>query len=167
MSAENRAGGGAVGVLEFGGRTFVLPRMSGPDGLAVAAEFRRQCMAGAENPLLTVNEEIAAAEKAGRPFSPTVAKLMVAEAMTARAREEKKAEPTDTEVAARIHTLAGSQFFVWFRLSRVDPTVTREWVAQHMPDLDARNGVMAALLACDGYTELDPKKATPTGSTSP
>lgn len=164
---QNIAAGGSRGVFHFGGRTFVLDRLSGPDSLAVSAEFRRQCLSTSENPLLAVNDEIAAAERAGKPLSPTVQKLMVQEAMSARTREERKTEPTDGEVSARIHTLDGSRFFVWFRLSRADPTVTRQWVDEHMPDMAARNEAMAALLVVDGYAELDPKKATPTGSTSP
>ena len=163
----NLAAGGSAGVFHFGGRTFVVSRLTGPESLAVSAEFRRQCLSTSENPLLTVNDEIAAAERAGKPLSPTVQKLMVQEAMSARSREERKAEPTDGDVAARIHTLDGSRFFVWFRLSRVDSSVTRAWVDEHMPDMAARNEAMAALLVADGYADLDPKKATPTGSTSP
>lgn len=161
MSDESRphhAAAVGVGVLEFGGRTFLLPPVGGPDQMAIYSEFRRQCLADARDPLAVVNERVSQAEKAGRPFSATVIDAMVKSAMSAATRSEGKAEPSDAEIAARINTLDGSRFVVWYRLRRADPTVTREWVAEHVPDMDARNAVFARLAEVDGLAALDPKK---------
>ena len=154
-------------VFEFGDRTFVLSPIQGADakahGLALHAEFRRQCMASAKDPLGMVNDRIAAAEKAGKPLHPSVINAMVEAAMSAATREEGKTEPTDAEIVARANTLAGSQFLVWLRLRKCDPSVTRAWVAEHMPDMDTRNDVFARIMEVDGMASLDPKKATATG----
>jgi hypothetical protein len=147
------------GVLELGGRTFVLPPASGPDLMGVHAEFRRQCLAQARDPLEVVNERIAAAEKAGRPFAPSVVDALVKTALASSGRAEGKAEPSDADVLARVHTLEGSHSLIWFRLRRADPAVTREWVAAAVPDMDARNEVFARLAEIDGLRALDPKKA--------
>lgn len=153
--------------LEFGGRTFVLSPVTGPEaktlGLAQRDEFRRQCLAKAADPLALVNERVAAAEKAGKPLHPSVVTAMVDAAMSAAGREEGKSEPTDAEIVARIDTLEGSQFIVWQRLRRCDPAVTRKFVAENMPDMDARNAVFARIMEIDGLADLDAKKATATG----
>lgn len=154
-------------VFEFGGRSFVLSPVTGPEakalGLAQRDEFRRQCMAKAADPLALVNERIADAEKRGKPLHPAMVAAMVDAAMSAAGREEGKAEPSDAEIVARIDTLDGSRFIVWQRLRRCDPTVTRAFVAEHMPDMDARNAVFARIMEIDGLSSIDPKKATATG----
>lgn len=149
--------------LEFGGRLFILSPVTGPEAktlaLAQRDEFRRQCMRSSADPLELVNERAEAAMKAGRPIHPVVLKGMIDHAMSAAGREEKKSEPTDDEVMARIDTLEGSQFIVWQRLRRCDPTVTRKFVAEHMPDMDARNVVFGRIMEIDGLADLDAKKA--------
>lgn len=147
------------GVLELGERTFVLPPATAPDMMAVHAEFRRQCMAAAKDPLAVVNERIAAAEKAGKPFAPSVVDALVKTALASAGREEAKAEPSDADVLAPIHTLGGSHFLIWYRLRKADPSVSLSFVAEHVPDMDARNAVFARLAEIDGLRDLDPKKA--------
>lgn len=158
-----RAAAAGPGVFELGGRTFVLSPLTGPDHMAVYAEFRRQCLAAAKDPLTLVNERISAAEKAGKPFSPTVVEALVKTAMSATGRPEAKSEPSDAEIAARVNTLDASQWVVWFRLRKADPEVTLSWVAEHVPDMDARNAVFHRFAQLDGLADLDPKKASPTG----
>lgn len=154
-------------LFEFGGRTFVLSPVTGPEakalGLAQRDEFRRQCLAAAADPLTLCNERIAAAEKAGKPLSPTLIDHMVRAAMSAAGRPEAKSEPSDEEILARINSLDGSRFIVWQRLRRCDPTVTRAWVADHMPDMDSRNEVFARIMEIDGLSDIDSKKATASG----
>jgi len=148
-----------VGVFEFGGRSFVLPPLTAQDMVSVHSEFRRQCLASAKDPITVINERIAAAEKAGKPFSPAVVDALVKSAMAAATRDEGKAEPTDADIIARVNTLDGSRYLVWHRLKKADPTVTKEWVAEHMPDMAARDAVFATLIEHDGFRHLDPKKA--------
>jgi hypothetical protein len=150
------AGGG---VFEFGGRSFVLPPLTAGDMLAVHTEFRRQCIASAKDPITVINERIAAAEKAGKPFSPAIIEALVRSAMAAATRDEGKVEPSDAEILARLNTLDGSRYFIWQRLKKADATVTREWVAEHLPDMASRDVVFAALLEADGFQHLDQKKA--------
>ncbi len=159
----HHAAAASPAVFELGGRTFVLAPVTGPDMLAVHAEFRRQCLASSRDPLDLVNERIAAAEKAGRPFSPTVIEALVRSAVSSAGRAEGRAEPSDADILARLNTLDGSRYLVWHRLRRCDPTVTREWVAEHVPDMAARNEVFARLMEIDGMAHLDPKKAAATG----
>jgi hypothetical protein len=158
-SRPHHAAGTGGGVFELGGRTFVLSAMTAPDMLSIHAEFRRQCMAQAKDPLAVVNERIAAAEKAGKPFAPSVVDALVKTALASSGRAEGKAEPSDADVLARIHTLEGSHFLVWYRLRKADPTITREWVAEHVPDMDVRNQCFARFAELDGLAALDPKKA--------
>lgn len=155
----SHAAAAAPGVFTLGGRTFVLSPATGPDQLAVYTEFRRQVMAEAKDPLSLVNERIATAEKAGRPFSPTVIDALVKTAMTAATRSEGKAEPSDAEIAARINTLGGSQYVIFSRLRRADAAVTLDWVKEQVPDMDARNAVFARFAEIDGLAAIDPKKA--------
>jgi hypothetical protein len=161
--STERAAAVGPGVLEFGGRVFVISPVTGTDMMTIHAEFRRQCIALAKDPLELCNERIAAAEKAERPFSPTVVNAMVTAAMSAAARKEAKSEPSDEEVLARLHTLEGSQAVVWLRLLKADPSIKRAWVAEHMPDMDARNRVFTRLAEIDGLRGIDPKKASATG----
>lgn len=158
-SRAARAAAVGPGVFELGGRTFVLSPLAGPDHMAIYAEFRRQCLAASKDPLTLVNERVSAAEKAGKPLSPTIVDAMVKSAMSASGRPEAKSEPSDAEIAARINTLEGSQWVVWFRLRKADATVLPAWVAEHIPDMDARNAVFHRLAQLDGLTDLDPKKA--------
>ena len=155
----SRAAAVGPGVFELGGRTFVLAPLTGPDHMAVYSEFRRQCLAAAKDPLTLVNERISAAEKAGKPFSPTVVEALVKNAMSAVGRPEAKSEPSDDEVAARVNTLEGSQWAVWLRLRKADPSVTLAWVAEQMPDMAARHQIVHRLSQLDGLADLDPKKA--------
>ena len=155
-------------VFEFGGRTFVLAPVKGGEaakqfGLAQRDEFRRQCLDAASDPLEMVNDRISAAERSGKPLSPTMIDHMVRVAMSAGGRPEKKVEPSDEEILARIHSLEGSQFIVWQRLHACDQSVTRAFVAEHMPDMDARNAVMARVMEIDSTPSIDPKKDTATG----
>lgn len=147
-----------TGVLELGGRTFVLPPASGPDMMAVHAEFRRQCLASARDPLAVVNERIAAAEKAGRPFAPAVMDALVKTALASSARVEAKAEPSEADILARVHTLEGSQFLIWCRLRRADPTLPLAFVVEHVPDMETRNAVFDRIAELDGLKPLDAKK---------
>lgn len=154
-----RAAAVGAGVLELGGRTFVTAPLSGPDWLAIRAEFRRQCMAEAKDPLDLANAKIAAAEKAGRPLSPTLVEAMVKQAMSAGGRKEQKVEPSQDEIMARVETLDGSRFVVWYRLRKADPSLTPEWVAEHVPDMAARHELFSRFAEIDGLADIDPKKA--------
>lgn len=136
----------------------MVPPADGADQLAIYAEFRDQCLLASRDPLDLVNEKIAAAEKAGRSLSPTMVDAMVRNAMSAGGRAEKRSEPTDAEIVARVNSLAGSQFVVWLRLVKADPTLTRAWVAEHVPDMATRHAVFARLTKIDGLASLDPKK---------
>lgn len=158
-SRPHHAAAAGACVFELGGRTFVLTPATGPDQLAIYTEFRRQCMAGAADPLDAVNQKIAAAEKAGRAYSPTVIDAMVRAALSASTRNEGKAVPTDAEIGDRINTLDGSRFVIWWRLRKADQSVTRDWVAEQVPDMDARNAVFSRLTELDGLAALDAKKA--------
>jgi hypothetical protein len=158
-SRAARAAAVGSGVFELGGRTFVLSPLTGPDHMAIYAEFRRQCMAASKDPLTLVNERITAAEKAGKPFSPTIVEALVKSAMSASSRPEAKSEPSDAEIAARVNTLEGSQWVVWFRLRKADPSIVPQWVAEHVPDMDTRNQVFHRFAQLDGLTDLDAKKA--------
>jgi len=151
------------GVFELGGRTFVVSPLTPADFTAVHAEFRRQCLAEAKDPLTLANERISAAEKAGTPFSPTVVNAMVTAAMSAAARKEGKSEPSDGEVAARLHTLDGCRAMVWLRLLKADPSVTREFVSKAIPDEQAKAAVLIRLAELDGLAKIDPKKVTASG----
>lgn len=153
------AAASGVSLFEFGGRSFVLPPLTAQDMVAIHSEYRRQCLATARDPLAVINERIAAAEKSGKPFPPSVVDALVRTAMTAAVREDGRAEPTDADIVARVNTLDGSRYLVWHRLRKADQTVTREFVAEHLPDMDARDAVFARLLECDGFAHLDPKKA--------
>lgn len=150
------AGGGAV---EVGGRVFVCPAMSGPHWMAVRNAWREQVMATAKDPLTVVNERISAAEKAGRPFSPTVVESLVKSALSASARAEGKSEPSEQEILAQADTVMGGRFLVWYRLRLADPTVTQQWVAEHVPDMDAVYALTERFARADGLKDLDPKKA--------
>lgn len=166
MDSENRphhAAAAGPGLFELGGKTFVLSPMTGPDWLALHAEFRRQCIASARDPLAVVNERIAAAEKAGKPLSPTLVNAMVAAAMSAAGRTEGKAEPSEQEISARVNTLEGSRYLIFHRLRKADHEVTAAWVAEHVPDMETRNRVFSDFARADGLEALDPKKASPTG----
>ena len=147
------------GVLELGGRSFLLKPMTGPEELAVYEEMRRQVMTSARDPLDVANERIALAEREKRPFSPTVVAAMVQNALAASGRQEAKAEPSQAEVAARMHTLGGSQWLIWFRLRKADPTVTLANVKEWVPDDDAKNDVLHRMAELSGLKEIDPKKA--------
>ncbi len=151
------------GILTIGGRTFVVPPIPAPDALALQSEFRRQCIAEAKDPLTLANERISAAEKAGRPLSPTVVNAMVTAAMSATSRPEAKSEPSEEEILARVNTLEGSRTVLFYRLRRVAPDVTMDWVRSVMPDMDARNEVFAALAEVDGTRQADAKKASASG----
>ena len=106
-----------------------------------------------------VNERVRAASQSGSPLDPSLLAALAEKAMAAGGRKEKKAEPTDAEVSARIHTLDGARFFVWYRLHQADRAVTRQWVDDLIADDAARDEVMAAFLDSDGFRHLDPKKA--------
>ncbi len=147
------------GVLELHGRTFVLAPLSGPDELAVYQEMRRQVMASASDPLDTVNKRIAEAEKRGSPFSPTVVTALVNSALASAGKKEQRPEPTEADIAARMYDLDGARWLIWFRLRKADPTVAREWVADAVPDDDAKNAVLHRMAELAGLTMLDPKKA--------
>lgn len=147
------------GVVTVGDRTFVVRPLTGPEEIAVVQEFRRQVLAAAKDPLTLANERIAAAEKAGRPFSPTVVDALVRSAMAASSRKEEKAEPSDAEIAARAYDPDGMLWHIWFRLSRTDPAITLAWVKGQLPDAESRNAVLHQLGRVGGLAELDPKKA--------
>ena len=161
---EHKAAAAGGGVIELGGRVFAVPPMSGPGWMAVRNEWRNQVMAQSKDPLAMVNERVEAAAKAGKPFSPFVVELMVKTAMGSAGRKEGKAEPTDAEILAHGETLDGGRFLVWYRLRQSDPTVTREWVAEHLPDMEAVWRVNEAIVRAEGFADIDPKKASPTGS---
>lgn len=163
MRDEDRAAAEAAavgpGVYELGGRTFVLKPLDGPAFMAIRAEWRRQCMASAADPIQVLNDRIAAAEKAGKPFSPTVVEALTRAALAASGRKEGKAEPSDAEIGAQGETLDGSRWLIWYRLRQADPTVTPAWVAEQIPDMEARNAAYHRLAELEGLRALDPKKA--------
>lgn len=147
------------GVIEFGGRTFVLGRLEEREELGIWQEFRRQVMNDAADPLTVVNREISRAEKAGQPFHPAVINVMVEKALAAAARKEKKAEPSAAEISARMHTFDGGRWLIWFRLRKADPSVTQEWVNEQVPDDLTKDDVLVRMAKAAGLDAIDPKKA--------
>lgn len=159
-AAAASAGGG---VIELGDKVFGVLPMSGPGWMAVRNEWRNQVLSAAKDPLVLVNEKVEAAAKAGRPFAPFVVEMMVKAAMGAAGRKEGKAEPTDAEILAQGESLDGGRFLVWYRLRQSDPTLSQQWVADQLPDLEAVYAVTEKLSRAEGLAELDPKKALPSG----
>lgn len=155
--AASEASAAGPKAVTVGPRTFVLAPPAVEDFGALLQEMRRQCMVEAENPLVAVNADIAEAERAGSPFSPTTIKAMISEAMAARTSKERKAEPTTEQVYARIQTPDGLRWWAWFLVRKADPTVTPADVAAWVPDDAAAFRLSAELSRLKEHQAISPK----------
>lgn len=117
----------------MGERTFVCRPPRGPDFAALRKEMRRQIQGGMVDPIETVNRRISEAEKAGRPLSPTVAQLLVANAFAADSARAK-AEPTEAQLFEQASTVDGVRWFAWWLVRKAEPDITIEEVSALIPD---------------------------------
>lgn len=120
--------------VSVGPRTFILKPPSIEDYGAMLKEMRRQVMATSRDPIEAINERIAAAEKAGRPFSPTVVKALVESAIASSTAKDAKAEPSMDQLTAQMQTLDGLRWWVGYLVKKADPSVTAADIAGWIPD---------------------------------
>jgi hypothetical protein len=163
MDVRNQAGMAPEGALTLGGRTFVCRPPKVADFAALRKEMRRQIQASMADPIAAVNRRISEAEKRNQPLSPTVAKLMVQEALAADSAGAK-VEPTEAQIGEQAGTPDGIRCFAWILLRKADPGVTLEQVAEWVPTDDAAYALAERLAELSNLAGLNPNsEAPPTG----
>lgn len=134
QQAVNTAAAAAPQTLVLGTRTFVVAPPSLADIFAQRAEARRQVQEAMVDPLDLLNRKISAAEKAGRPYSPTLIAALSESAMKSGSSKDAKPEPTDAQLFDQVTKSEMMYWWAWFMVKKTDPTVTMEdvkgWVSE-------------------------------------
>lgn len=139
--AKSEAALAAPRAVELGGKTFVCYPDKAKAMLAWRHELRRQVQADMADPIRDCNREIAEAEKAGTPLSPTMINAMTMIAFQSKSSKAKKVEPNDEQIAEQALTEEGSRWFSWFIIRQADPSITLDWVKEHTPTRDDVNAL--------------------------
>jgi hypothetical protein len=136
MDVRQQAGLAPDGTLALGGRTFVCRPPKNSDFAALQKEMRKRIQERMADPVDAVNRRISEAERQNRPLSPTVARLMVQEAMAADSARAK-IEPTDGQLLEEAKQPDSVRWFVWWLVRKADPSVTLDQVREWLPDDDS------------------------------
>jgi len=159
MNAEaqrvNEAAAAAPQTLVLGGRTFIVPVPTLSDFFAQRAEARRQVQESFKDPLELVNEKISAAERKGRPYSPTLIAALTAEAMKGSGSKEGKSEPSEEQLKEQLTSPGMIRWWALYLVRKADANVTAEDIAQWVPDADVYN-VSAKLGRIMQLADLNP-----------
>jgi hypothetical protein len=162
----------ASGILELGGRTFVLPPMTIEDYGAWGDAGREAVKADMADPIAVLNtglNELAAVmADSGEQINPATIKALADAAFAARSSNKGrgKAEPTADQISAWSLSLDGVRWLLHYRVNRLAQTaagvapVSREWVAEHVAP-DTLRKVSADLARIDKPHAVHPNSATP------
>lgn len=111
-----------------------------------------------------LNEITNGSVNGGEPLNPLLAQELVKQALAAHTAEQGKGkpEPTQEQVFAKMMSLDGVRWVVWYRVSRVYPEITQEFVNEHVTKENLFD-VTRQLGRIDKPGVLDPKPVTTTG----
>jgi hypothetical protein len=123
--ACNRAAAAVPQTLEIGGRSFLIPPLKLADFYAQRSKARELCMSTAEDPIEVVNKRVQAAEKAGKPLSPTIVKHLTEAALSAASSQQAKVEPTEDQIMQRTTTPDFLRWWVWHLCRKADKEITQ------------------------------------------
>lgn len=117
QQTRNELAAGGTGLLDLGGRTFVVSPPTDSDFATLAGELRRLAKRRVRSPLAAVAEELAAL--------PAEYRRMALEAASAIAAAGP-VEPTQDQVGAMLYEPEGCRFWLWQLARRNHPGLTLE-----------------------------------------
>lgn len=124
----NNAAAASPHTVTLGGRTFVVPPLKLSDFFAQRNKAMELCFAASRDPIDTVNEKIQAAEKAGKPYSPTMVKMLTDSALSAATSKERKQTPTEQQLAEKLQHPEFIRWWLWFVVRKADANITPDEV---------------------------------------
>ena len=119
--------------IVVGGRTFIVPVPTLADFFAQRSEARRQVQSASTDPLDLLNQRISAAERANKPYSPTLIAALTDSAMKSATSKEARTEPTDSQLAEQVIRPEMVYWWAWHMIRKADPTVTLDQVKEWAP----------------------------------
>lgn len=129
-------------------RSFALGKTSQEEFFAWRAAVKKQLQEAWKSPIQIVNETIMKAEKNKTPLSPTLIQVMMD---TALRQQSSDYTPTESQIQNALESLESVRWLTHYKLARIDNTITREMIAEAIPDQEAAMAVLNKLGEVEGY----------------